>query len=327
MVDHCFFILQKSCLRAITASNATALCSLLMILNNCLNMDYLTVLQNMLRERALNAASSLPIVSSPALVAGQPHAPAAAPRRRTESYMVILNNLEVSSDNIVKLKNEIEVECERVFKSAADREKVRVSAAELNETARNFKRVLQSNLEQVCGTIGPRIRSLVDIFAAARYELSEGEFAELEAGTGFAADHWIKAFTEGLDAILAQFRAELTPSNFDSLLHMLIQELATRLEKAVLAKRFNQLGGLQFDKDLRRLVSYFSATSRLSVRGEFARLTQIASLLNLEKVEEVLEYWGENAGHLTWRLTPTEVRKVLSRRVDFAPAAIAALKL
>jgi len=53
----------------------------------------------------------------------------------------------------------------------------------------------------------------------------------------------------------------------------------------------SKMGALQFDKDLRRLVSYFSSVAHnaaklmgTTVRGEFARLSQIASLLNLEKV-------------------------------------------
>ena len=54
---------------------------------------------------------------------------------------------------------------------------------------------------------------------------------------------------------------------------------------------------------------------------------QIATLLNLESVSEVMDYWGENSGPLTWRLTPAEVREVLSLRVDFSAAAIAALRL
>lgn len=52
-----------------------------------------------------------------------------------------------------------------------------------------------------------------------------------------------------------------------------------------------KMGALQFDKDLRRLVSYFTSVAHnaakltgTTVRGEFARLSQIASLLNLEKV-------------------------------------------
>jgi hypothetical protein len=64
-----------------------------------------------------------------------------------------------------------------------------------------------------------------------------------------------------------------------------------------------------------------------TVRDKFARLTQMATILNLEKVSEILDYWGENSGPMTWRLTPAEVRRILGLRVDFKPESIAALKL
>lgn len=96
------------------------------------------------------------------------------------------------------------------------------------------------------------------------------------------------------------------------------------------------MGALQFDKDLRRLVSYFTSVAHnaakltgTTVRGEFARLSQISSLLNLEKarlihgnfvtrrlphrceilpqVSEVAEYW-DGASRLQLRLTPSDVR-------------------
>ena len=46
----------------------------------------------------------------------------------------------------------------------------------------------------------------------------------------------------------------------------------------------NQLGGLQFDKELRSLVGYLTAVTQWTIRDKFARLTQIATVLNLEKV-------------------------------------------
>eukprot|EP01018_Ginkgo_biloba_P012341 Gb_28113 [translate_table: standard] len=64
-----------------------------------------------------------------------------------------------------------------------------------------------------------------------------------------------------------------------------------------------------------------------TVRDKFALLTQMATILNLEKVSEILDFWGENLGPMTWRLTPAEVCRILSSRVDFKPEAIAALKL
>ena len=33
-----------------------------------------------------------------------------------------------------------------------------------------------------------------------------------------------------------------------------------------------------------------------------------------KKVGEIMDYWGPNSGPMTWRLTPTEVRQVLSLR-------------
>ena len=38
------------------------------------------------------------------------------------------------------------------------------------------------------------------------------------------------------------------------------------------------------------------------------------SALCIFQVSELLDYWGENSGPLTWRLTPGEVRTVLGLR-------------
>ena len=68
--------------------------------------------------------------------------------------------------------------------------------------------------------------------------------------------------------------------------------------------------------------------SSRTVRDKFSRLNQMAIVLGLESVEEFLDYWGDAAGgHVTWRLTPAEVRQVLGQRQDFAKEAIMALQL
>lgn len=47
---------------------------------------------------------------------------------------------------------------------------------------------------------------------------------------------------------------------------------------------FFQLGGLQFDKEVRSLIQYLTNITEWTVRDKFARVTQIATILNLEKV-------------------------------------------
>ena len=51
-----------------------------------------------------------------------------------------------------------------------------------------------------------------------------------------------------------------------------------------------QLGGLQFDKELRVLVGYLTSVTTWTIRDKFARLTQMATVLNLERVSLLVFY-------------------------------------
>jgi hypothetical protein len=53
----------------------------------------------------------------------------------------------------------------------------------------------------------------------------------------------------------------------------------------------------------------------------------MATVLSLESVQEFCDYWGDDTGHITWRLTPAEVRAVLAQREDFSRDVVAALAL
>ena len=63
------------------------------------------------------------------------------------------------------------------------------------------------------------------------------------------------------------------------------------------------------------------------VRDKFAILNQKAVILSLESAEEILEYWGDNAGPMNWRLSADDIRAVLRQRDDFQPDDIAGLLL
>ena len=140
-------------------------------------------------------------------------------------------------------------------------------------------------------------------------------------------DPFVGHFVEELDHLFHQYRAQLVEQNFESFVHLCLSFLTAQMEKTIFQKQFTQFGALQLDKDLRLMVSYFASLSTRTIRTEFARLTQMASLLNLESVAEVKEYWGESSGQMTWRLSPNEVHRVLSRRMDFSGEEIATLKL
>ncbi|CAF5216416.1 unnamed protein product [Rotaria magnacalcarata] len=74
-------------------------------------------------------------------------------------------------------------------------------------------------------------------------------------------------------------------------------------------------------------MTYLTNATSLPIRDKFQRLTQIATLLSLEKLKEINDYWDPTSSKITWRLTPSEVRQILNLRTDFRNDDIRALKL
>jgi len=209
-----------------------------------------------------------------------------------------------------------------VFPAPADREKVKSCLTELADCSNAFKQALTASIGQLVSTITPRIRPVLDSVGPINYELSEAEYADNEVN-----DPWVQRLLHAVETNVAWLQPLMTTNNYDTFVHLIIDFIVKRLEVIMMQKRFSQLGGLQLDRDARALVSHFSVMTQRTVRDKFARLTQMATILNLEKVSEILDFWGENSGPMTWRLTPAEVRRVLGLRVDFKPEAIAAVKL
>lgn len=119
----------------------------------------------------------------------------------------------------------------------------------------------------------------------------------------------------------------LTPALAHAVLTKVATYVAKQLEPRIRRKRVNQLGGLQFDSDMRALASFFAVRSGRRIRARFARLLQMAQLLTLETPAEVLEYWGPNAGVVPWELSAEEVRSTLALRTDFSPQDVMRLRL
>jgi len=306
-VDHVFFIVQKSMQRALSTFNLNAVCATINIVITVLTRDFKEVFLRNLQEQLSRS------FSSGTTLLGRSY------EQPKVSYFTILNNFEVSSEYVMKLRKEIELEAIRIFNQVDA--KMKSCLDDLVETSNSFKKVLQVNIEQMANSVSVRTRTMLEPFTVVNYVLTEIDFAEKEIN-----DTFVHQFIASIDSLLKPFKLSFTPSNYDAFVHILVRSICVRLEQEVLKKKFNQLGSLQFDRELRILQNYFSTVTQKTVRDKFSRLSQIASLLVLEKASEVLEYWGPESA-ITWRLTPTEVRKVLALRIDFTPEAISSLKL
>ena len=76
---------------------------------------------------------------------------------------------------------------------------------------------------------------------------------------------------------------------------------------------------------VRALSSFLTSVTTWTIRDKFARLSQMAALLNLETLGEVTEV-GAGMGR-EGRLSTGEVRTLLALRIDFKPEEIKKLRL
>ena len=186
------------------------------------------------------------------------------------------------------------------------------------------------------------VAKLMPVFqeiASMDYQLNETTFEQLADSETWA--HRIvaavRSFSAALEAVFVpDNHSEVTRSllrkekrlyRVVQILNRVLQSFVSRCEAYFMQKTFNQLGGLQFDKDIRLLLSHFSEIYQSSVRERFARLTQMATILCFESVEEMLDYWGDEGESINWRLSPAEIKTILKLRNDFSEANISALLL
>ncbi|KAA8492271.1 Conserved oligomeric Golgi complex subunit 4 [Porphyridium purpureum] len=263
-------------------------------------------------------------------------------------FSVALNNALMSSEYALKLRAGIERDAASVLRTARDRTQLAQVLSEVSEHSRFLARAGEDGMDQLVNTLTGRLPNAIAAMNRIHYLLDEKDYSH-----GFdSSDEFVQTFIDEMELrVLKGLEEKLIEANWDSLVRRLAEWTSRRLEALILPAsaartgsgtnsdsnanisqqrglRFSSLGALRFDRDIRALSSYFSTkTRRVSIRDVFARLSQVALLVNLEKPQEIYDLWGTNAGGMTWRLTPSEVRRTLALRVDFSADTIKALKL
>ncbi|XP_033475775.1 conserved oligomeric Golgi complex subunit 4 [Epinephelus lanceolatus] len=335
MVDDCFYIVKKCISRALSSSSIDCLCAMINHANSVLESDFREVLYNKLRQgfpattlqdiqRGVSSAVSL---MQSSLQQGKFNTMGIESTENAKAaFLVTLNNVEVCSENITTLKRNLENDCSKLFSQGAgsgDQAKIESCLSDLVNTSAKFKDLLQEGLTELNTTaIKPQVKPWISSFLSISHNIEEEEFNDYEAN-----DPWVQQLIVNLEQLMAEFKTALSPVIYDTLTSLMTSLISIEMEKTVLKCSFSRLGGLQFDKELRSLVAYLTTVTTWTIRDKFARLTQMATILNLERVTEILDYWGPNSGPLTWRLTPAEVRQVLALRIDFRSEDIKRLRL
>ena len=162
-----------------------------------------------------------------------------------------------------------------------------------------------------------------------------------DRGGSVGKSSWVLEAAAAVEGSVAWLEEGLTPDMYTVLVGAVIGAMAGKMESAILrgSSNFTQLGGLQFDRDVRNLIQLLAPIAPgAPVRERLGRLTQAAALISFETVDEVAEFYGGGGsspsmteGGTTekslWKLAPSELRQVMALRVDWLPEDLQRLKL
>jgi conserved oligomeric Golgi complex subunit 4 len=159
------------------------------------------------------------------------------------------------------------------------------------------------------------------------YNLDEEAFHLSQLSEGY-----VSRLCTLLDELLDPLRTYLTPRLWDSLWLMVMNTVCKRLETSLRKCEFSSLGALALDSDLRDLWNYtkdrlvgteYSSYAALG-RGCHAlhRLLQVAKLLNVDDLEDVLDLITSHKRKSNWDLKLEETKAFLSQRVEFETSRV-----
>ncbi|KAJ8907898.1 hypothetical protein NDN08_008001 [Rhodosorus marinus] len=332
-VDDIFFVLQKCIRRAVSYANLLTLCAVINYVNLAIGVELLDFIKRRLKETevALEKVSSGKGDRLNARLLVEPGSKHADDRQSRYGYAVALNNAYQSSEYSIRLRGEVEKKANQAFPNPRDHAQINAVLAQLSESSRVFAMTAEQGLDKLATAVTSRLSAATSAVADVSYLLGEAEYQDQER-----CERFMLVFLQTVEnQAMSDLERFLIDSVWDGLIRRLAEWSAKTIELALMGtasgtspKRLNALGALQLDRDIRSLSTFFATNSkRGTVRDIFARLSQVSMLVNFENPSEVYDLWGANAGGMTWRLTPTEVRKGLSLRIDFSVDAIKNLRL
>ncbi|XP_063703131.1 conserved oligomeric Golgi complex subunit 4 [Culicoides brevitarsis] len=326
MIDDVFFIVRKCIRRSIGTQSFDGVCAVINNAASCLDQDFLNALRVPLKAgypsgyidlaQAYNAFQS-------SIQQGRIQT-SDAEQART-NFIVQLNNADKSLEFIDTLWKMMSEEAHNTFPAITQRENEILESclSGLKSFSDSLKAVIDFGMQQLrSSAVKPRIHPWVDQFQSHNHMLSDEEHAIYESSETF-----VQSLIVQLDEFLNSFKSQLTQSTYEALIDIVVTDVTVRMERAIKKCTYNRLGSIVLDQEIRTLGSYFTNIASWAVRDKLTRLTQIATLLNVEKVADVLDFYDPLEQGTTWRLTRNEMRTILALRIDFKMDEIKKLKL
>ncbi|KAI9500250.1 COG4 transport protein-domain-containing protein [Coemansia spiralis] len=248
--------------------------------------------------------------------------------------LVAFNNLDLSCTYMKQtadsLNSKIDSEWQRVPKleHATRAQKAIDTLAALSA---KFAHSKQRSLEQLgLHVLKPWVRSILQqSYRDIKYVLTDEEFNDVQNDNLFQ-----KRFVLKFGSLAQQLKHRLSAKNYSAAIENAIASLSTDWERAIRQSKFNMLGGIMFEKDVRELQRYLEQESGVVLRHKFVRLVQMADILAIESIADA-NYILESQPAVDMPSNPqtppslskSDIKALLINRIDISEKEMLSLNI
>jgi len=261
------------------------------------------------------------------------------------------NDLEVVADYTKRLEGNFLKEIDSGYPRGHDTEQLRMCVKGLGGVVESFAQASGRSIEQLISTLLPQVRQIVGdavgqdgggasatasnflgspVLAGGatiaptvlNYELDDQAFELSQISEGF-----VVRMCSRLDELINPLRVHLVPKLSDDLLVGILSGMSKRLEAAIRKSKFTPLGAISLDSDVRYIMNFAkdridspqlkSNVTLCKACPPLSRLNQIALLMNVDDLEDVLDLITVSKRKGVWDLKLDDAKTLLSLRVDF----------
>lgn len=267
----------------------------------------------------------------------------------------MLNDLEVAIHHISQFESLLNDSIDKGFPPEThDTEQLRLCVKSFGSVSDSFRMASDSVIEAFESVLKSRIRSIVTdavgsdanssafmgassvmgggkgadkMMVRMNYDLDEESYNLAQASEGYIA-----RLCHLLDELLLTLKQYLAPRLWDNLLLSIIGTTCKRLEASLRRCQYTALGAIAMDSDMRDLLSYTKErlnssdfSSNLAITRScpsLSRLLQIAKLLSVDDLDDVLDLINSSKRKGNWDLKLDDAKAFLCTRVEFEAAKV-----
>jgi len=318
-VDDVMYIVNTVLQRSLDTSQRDVIASVIPTIGRVLGTDFVGMIQRKMRDESY---------PKPAIQGGFP------PEDKIISFIVLINSLDVANEYIARIVTS-RVEGPETTPGSKESSPLHekfpfdhdstfvINALEsLNSTFSSkttelLNEALKVMFDQV---IKPRLRPVLsDTFRDVDYSLTEEDLEDIarendgDDDPDTLSDMVARTFEHSWEALMKPIQRIMTAKTYTQLLDMTAKHLSRVLEKRIwgFAGKMNALGAQRMERDFSGVIGVVARGGRYGVRDAFARVAQIAMLVNMEEeeLEALNEAEDDGEEEMAWVLSEDERRR------------------